>query len=298
MSDLLKFDQAALSLPAGLHNVSGMHCYWNATLQALLSCPQFIQTINRICDLGKNNFITAMYGFLNGKLSNMELYNIYIKSLHLIGKPVEQLRELASNQQCAGETLTYIMELFEHVPDVIRLFEHRYTHELGCLNCKYISHTKTTSIMFELNPTTNLEKDIYETVEIIQDYKCEKCKDVGNKPKRSRLTMLPELIVIIVKNYMWNEHGGAKQMAQTTFPEFLEFKPLRYRAVAYIDHFGHLNAGHYTATGLRRDSQGNLGWFNFNDSSSSPSGFAPSAATYMAFYSYDPTAAVGSGFPN
>lgn len=291
MTDLLIFTSAKLPFPIGLPNTSGIHCYWNATLQALLSCPQFIQTIGELNNNENTSIITALHAFISGKISNMELYKIYIKSLHLIGKPVSQLQELVSNQQCAGETFSYIMELFERVPEITRLFEHRYIHELACLRCKYISHTRTTSILFEINPTQNLAKDLYESIEAIQDYKCENCKDSSNKPKRSRLTMLPEIIVVMVKNYVWNEHGGAKQMEYTAFPEALTFRPLKYRAVAYIDHFGQLNAGHYTATCLRRNSDGGLGWFNMNDSIASPSQFAPSAATYLAFYSYDPTIA-------
>jgi ubiquitin C-terminal hydrolase len=270
-----------------------------------MSCTQFVEYISKkkIADYAASATATNSAGaqlaggaqlaassqlagtfcaFMQDKASNMDLYHQYIKSLNAVGKPLTQLRELVSNQQCVGETLTYFLEIFEHDSDVIRLFEHRYAHDLICLECNHRSRTVTTNIMFEISPTTDVRKDLYECVDVVENYKCEKCGSTKNKPKHSRLTMAPEILVIIVKNYMWGQFGGMKRSQVTDFPEFIEFSPLKYRAVAYIDHHGHLERGHYIATCLRD----NCTWNTLNDIFVNPSTFAPNANTYMVFYSY------------
>ena len=233
------------------------------------------------------HIVGNIISFIHGKTTNMELYHSYIMALKGIGKPMEQLQELMSNQQCVGETLTYFLEIFENTEPVFRLFQHRSGYQLVCTYCAHISNTATNNIMFEVMPNTNLMKEINYSIDIIEDYKCEKCGDRKKKSKHGSLKMIPEIISVIVKNYSWEDGAGKKQMATSDFPEFLTIGQFQYRAVAYIDHFGRLDFGHYVSTCLRKKSDGNLGWFMFNDEKVNPTEFTPSINTYMALYSFE-----------
>jgi ubiquitin C-terminal hydrolase len=282
---LLPFDKNHVLQPRGLPNETRIHCYWNSTLQALISCPQFVSTIHNMLPGNEGTIIEALILFMSGKISNMDLYKCYVIALSTIGKSTPYLHELVANQQCVGETMTYFLEIFEKSVDIMRLFEHRYVYDLVCMDCQNKSKTITTSIMFEVSPNTNLVKEICESIDIIEGYKCDKCKQASNKPKYGKVTMLPEILAVVVKNYAWADGAGKKQLIASDFPEFIDIEPIHYRAVAYIDHFGRLDYGHYISTCLRLDADGNLGWFTFNDDIVSPASFSPGPNTYMALYS-------------
>ena len=284
--DLIQFDEKYVLEPRGLPNSTHIHCYWNSTLQALISCPQFISTIEKLLPGNENSIVGAIISFIRGEMTNMDLYKRYIVGLSAIGKSRTQLQELVSNQQCVGETLTYFLEIFEKSIDVMQLFEHRYVYDLICIDCKKKSRTISKNVMFELNPTSNIHHDIINTVDIIEDYKCEKCGEISKKPKYGRLAMIPEILIIIIKNYAWEDGAGRKQAKVSDFPEFMEIVPMNYRAIAYIDHYGRLDFGHYVSTCLRRRPDGNLGWFLFNDDQVTPTTYAPGPNTYMIIYTY------------
>lgn len=286
MEELMKYNTDLVPMPRGLANDSHMHCYWNSTLQALLSCPQFIVEVEKLLPGREGTMVEAILLFARGQITNMALYRNYILTLGSIGKTKTQLLELVSNQQCVGETLTYFLEIFEHSIDIMRLFEHRYTQELICPDCQHVSRTSSTSIMFEVSPNNDLAKELWGGIDVIEDYKCERCDSRNKKIKQNKLTMLPEILAIVVKNYEWDQTGGKKQAVASDFPEYLNIDPLRYRAVAYIDHYGRIDFGHYISTCLRRNEQGTISWYNFNDDRITPTEYAPNANTYMAIYAY------------
>jgi ubiquitin C-terminal hydrolase len=283
---LVPFDETYLVAPRGLPNKTFIHCYWNSTLQALQSCPQFMETIVDLSSIKKGTFVESFMSFINNEITNMDLYKEYLKALYHTGKPIQQLQELASNQQCVGETLTYFLEIFEKVPKVTRLFQHRYAHYLICSDCKDIKKSITTNIMFEVSPNNCLLKELHGNENIVEDYKCEKCNSTTKKINHSKLTMLPEILVVIIKQYSWEGGIGVKQTIISDYPEYISIGDLKYRAVAYINHQGRLDSGHYTSTCLRKDENGEEAWFSFNDEIVNKTTYSPNANTYMAVYSY------------
>ena len=66
--------------------------------------------------------------------------------------------------------------------------------------------------------------------------------------------------------------------------EKLEFegvdKPLKYTAVARIEHYGNMNGGHYMCHALRGDGK----WYCFNDSNVSEGSFEVTPNTYIVIY--------------
>jgi ubiquitin C-terminal hydrolase len=216
----------------------------------------------------------------------MELYNKFILSLQSIGKPISKLKEFINNQQCVGETFIYFLEVFETIIPMIRLFKHRYNQEIICTNCSYNSVSKIVNVMFEVNPNNDLLKEIINIKEHIEDYKCEYCNTVNKIIKKNVLKMLPEILVFVVKNYTWCNNRGIKKNNISDFPEFLFINPLKYRAVAYIDHFGSLNSGHYIATCLRKDINGDICWYTFNDNNYHKTNYNPNQNTYIVIYSF------------
>lgn len=283
-----KFNPEYVLTPKGLPNVMKIHCYWNSVMQVLLSSTAFTQKILELdacLDIGRKSFIHDFAKFIRGDITNMQIYNKYIQSLHIIGKDKQLLNQIISNQQCASETFTYVLEIFEKSKQITYLFQHRYIQSLLCVQCKYLSNSKIHGLIFEINPDHIIPDSLFELTEKIEDYKCEKCQSTTPKQKLYKLVMVPEIIPITIKKYVWMENGGKKTNEVTTLPEYITIDKLKYRAVAYVNHYGRLDFGHYITTALRRDGEG-LSWFEFNDDIVTKTIYAPDQHTYMITYNY------------
>lgn len=309
-------------LARGLDNDSKMHCYWNSVLQALMSSPPFTQLIFRIDSMpqiNKGSFICTFASFIRGEITNMQLYKKYILSLYVIGKCKEQLQELISNQQCVSETMQYILEIFEKCEPITNLFTHRYLKSLICIRCKQISNKKESGTIIAINPNEDLPDTIFESAEQIDDCQCDQCERKGIKQIINKLVMVPEIISIMIKKYVWENGSGKKTNDGTMFPEFITIDKFKYRSVAYINHYGNINCGHYITTALRKvsnngggNSTGNnstgdnsnsdnstggnsnsnnsnitkLTWVELNDGIVSNATYSPGSDTYMIIYNY------------
>ena len=119
--------------------------------------------------------------------------------------------------------------------------------------------------------------------------------------------MVPEIISIMIKKYVWENGSGKKTNDGTMFPEFITIDKFKYRSVAYINHYGNINCGHYITTALRKvsnngggNSTGNnstgdnsdnsnitkLTWVELNDGIVSNATYYPGSDTYMIIYNY------------
>jgi len=285
---LQKFIPECSLTPRGLENASGMHCYWNSVLQALMSTTAFTQLIlklDTLPEIHNSSFVSLFAKFIREELTNMELFEKYILALYTIGKDKQQLQELISDQQCVSETLSYILEIFEKCRPIVHLFQHRYFQSLICFECKHLSNSKATNIVFEISPDQQVPESLLELVEEIHDYKCEKCGVANTKQKINKLVMIPEVISIVIKKYIWEHGTGKKTNDSTVLPEFITIDKFNYRAVAYINHYGEINSGHYITTALRQNNS-ELMWFRLNDNVITMAQYAPGPNTYMIVYNY------------
>jgi ubiquitin C-terminal hydrolase len=252
--------------PSGLYN-TGSICYFNSLLQVLASCT----SIQNITFYDKNETEFIFHKFINQVKQNKVdpfISNELIQALH------KDLPTFGNGQESASEAFVLLINVIDN-RELTELFIYRCRCTHKCLTCNYISNeVKDYSIQFDLFHVEELTMEsilLYES--IIDDYKCESCKNIGKIKRICRLTMLPE-IVVVVFNIYYNKKIHS-------FPEYLNFpkSKLQYKLVGQIQHYGSLQGGHYTALALRKNKV-----YLFNDNNYEITNFKPTPETYIIFY--------------
>jgi ubiquitin C-terminal hydrolase len=222
--------------------------------------------------------------------------------------------KMDSGQQDAHEGLMMFLDAMETIPEVRRLFEHRYKIEIKCYKCgKIIVDRKETNLYMDVQPDLKTDQgsiaammsaDKFQTTKmdlvsfirhqsgVHEGFTCTnpECKDKGDKLKTSTLCMVPEILPILIKKYL--------RKTLTLFPATLEFlgkgntKKYTYVLVAQSEHAGSMGGGHYWAICRRKD-----GWKTLNDTSVSPGSPGPTENTYILFYHFLSVSDVGPDDP-
>lgn len=246
---------------------------------------------------------------LDEKSSQPDYQNYKIKSNLNVWKRILQYSSqrkdnviFSVGQQCSGEGLCLLLGLLDNLPAIERLFTYRIEAHLFCAKCKkWANPIKDESLIYNVPPTLiNDQLEVFAEIDkfykvkrplieyigentgyIDEAHICDLCKERGIKYQHVRLDMIPEILVVLSKKY---NNMREKLNIMTEFPQEMLFTgkggiPLRYEAVAQIEHSGSFNGGHYWAICQRHGK-----WYCINDSKCSPSEFNPTTDTYMVFY--------------
>ncbi len=290
----LELNRERLIPAQGMSNY-GNTCYFNSMLQALLSCSSFTQTVEQEAKNSPDNAVIqalARYIQSSTDANHRAVYDAFIKyaEAHNEGKSIAPMR-----QNDAHEAFVLMLDCIEKVPELIKLFNHRYEIMIRCHECRIVVSKLQGgfSKCFRVNPgysvpekpyssykaPTNLHDYISHNVSSLPDYKCPKCGKANTCLKIECLRMIPEIIPVVFTKY-----GSTRE--ETILPRSLTFggsnggSLLEYEMVSVVQHYGNRDGGHYVATCLRRE-----GIRLLNDGSSMPaSEFPTDVSCYMAFY--------------
>ncbi len=317
MSNFEFYDERYVPAGFGFRNL-GSTCYFNAMIQALVSCSAFNKLIieNRDVAEYKNNKVIEYYTQMMAlSLQNADNQQLPGASPHIWGEIFKYIKSrsdghaFGTGQQDAAEGFHMFMEAIEEFQPLQDLFKHRYETVVYCPDCKQdVSNTLCEYIIFDVQPNLKIEQlekfqeldpsfgqtlDLKEFLQqqnthVDKDYRCPKCKVKSEKFMKIKLRMLPEILVVLSKKYVQDEKGRARKLNTVTqFPKTLEFNgaadgkrfKIKYDAVAQIEHSGSLKSGHYWAVCKRKGK-----WQNLNDSSVRDGEFMPTKNTYITFY--------------
>ena len=299
MSDLLKYNLNYSHEGKGLIN-HGASCYFNSLLQCLLSCTSIGEILIKNKDdknIKNNKLACLLLDIWSTKSSDIneqstELYKLIVQ----ISQNQKNNVKMDFGQQDAHEGLMMFLSAMENIPEIYRLFMHRYRTQILCPDCKqYSANIKEINTVFEVQPDLKIEqldkfKDYNTSVQlgeflrkqngyVDKNYICTKCGNKGEKIKITTLTMVPEILPIVIKKY--------ERKINTPFPLELEFlakgskKKYLYKLVAQSEHSGSTGGGHYWAICNRRN-----GCKLLNDSHVSDGTLGPTENTYMIFYHF------------
>ena len=281
---LKKFNANIINYPNGLTNFTGYHCYWNSCVQSLLTCTSLIEMLHSHSVFNMEDFILELHGNKYDRAD--KLFKFVIGKMLHVYKDRDIVINFVNGQQCAYEALLHILSIIELSKPLHYLFKHRYSQKISCLQCNAYSLSKQSSVIFQLDNDANIADIIEKKINI--DFSCDKCNHT-KAIKHIRLTYIPEILIVVSKRFTWNDEQKASILPnKIKFPEILNVKnKYNYKAIAYINHYGTLNGGHYTSTCLRRNPSGSISWYLCNDSSVSPAQFLPDESTYIMFYHVD-----------
>lgn len=280
-SNFLYFNPTKVIPSFGLPNV-GSICHFNSLYQSLMSCTSLIEKM-------PDNKMGS------GMLKCLEDNNSILLS-DVLRKSVESRKDIVKftyGQQSASEGLVLILEQLGSKIEI--LFRNRTMKTIFCQDCNVselspsvmtpVSMMKSEEFILDIHNTYSGSIEDYvnfliSNLDTIRDYRCPKCGSNKQKIIKSRLVMVPEILIFLIKKY---DNNRNVLETKTKFTEFLNIKKIKYMAVAYIQHTGSLSGGHYYAVCLRK-SGGRLQWMTLNDGSVSAADFSPDKNTYLIFY--------------
>jgi uncharacterized UBP type Zn finger protein len=282
-----------LPSPNGSHNI-GVICWLNSLMQGLLSSPTFVKTVlSHKKKLQQTDVGIALYNVIWYAMYDTSKFHNSIAQLQKVlaytAKQTYKTNrvEFGFGQECANEGFVFLLDLVQKKDFYLsNIFTHRYRCDIVCTSCRTRTESGLDHGMFI--SMGNLRKPISSTEEFVNELKLhitqwdKKCK-CGNKLiRRYRLTMIPEVMIILFDKYQWN---GGPRLRHYTPNEFslqgINGKNLTFVKVAQIDQSGMMSSGHYTALGLRKD-----GVYMFNDATVHKSNFIESPNTYLVIFNF------------
>jgi len=272
-------------VPIGFNN-TGVICWFNSLLQALISCTSLTSNIiasSTTDDDAAPKFMSLYAHIVRSNVNNADISGMSARLLsalvrYLHSNSLQSNSLLGNSQECAYEGFTQFLDA---VGEPAESFHMEHEACIICPECNSTSVRRDKSYALLVN-------DLFETAEEVSasvhkfsnkllDYKCENCGKVSNTVRTYTLKQLRNCIVLFYNQFY------AKTMKW--FPPVLSFPGLprdtrmNYKLMAQIEHVGGMNGGHYYAYVNRSDD-----WYCVNDSSVSKINPGPTLNTFMVFY--------------
>ncbi|KAK6509561.1 hypothetical protein TWF481_004299 [Arthrobotrys musiformis] len=269
----------------GLQNRSGVHCYRNASLQALGHIPAFRDKIRKhkcarngcpACSL--RGVFRDHFARDGSKVPSHEPKG----PLQAIAQSVGPSFARGNRQEDAQEYIGLLLDRLAEKSDaecglkreISKIFGASKVSEVECVNCGRVSATPSVDdliVMLNLpqgkkGKRTSLAKCLedYTKEEFVEDFRCESCGSCGVN-KRVRFVTPPKVALISLARFDWEKN---KDNRAVSFPEMLnwgEYTRGRFgvsELTAVICHISPRRSyGHYVAY----VNMGNGGWLKYDD---------------------------------
>ncbi|CAD8164606.1 unnamed protein product [Paramecium octaurelia] len=252
-------------------------CYMHSSLQ----CMMCIQELNNfILNNINRQHIQSMplctsYQELLRQLKDTQQDYIKINSLrNSITKKFNP-----KHQHDAQEFLLFLLSSFEDeinnfnkknvqqqtiLPNVIdQYLKGKMTSEIHCKNCSKKSQIMEEFLSLSLAllkiNSINQSFDEFLKDELIQDYKCDSCHKKKTAIKKTRITKLPQYLILHLKRFKFFPKQN-KIIQHIKFSLESSFCGIKYSLAGIIVHSGSLEQGHYYSFCKRQNK-----WWLFND---------------------------------
>lgn len=231
-------------------------CYFNALVQSLLSCSQWVRLVlEKRLDPGME-MLHEFFSFMESDRWDV------LFPLRLL----QTMKKVASHQS-SSEYFLHLLEAYPHMESLVKC---TFQFEQRCGGCGH--HTTRRDV--SCNPLiAESFHELFQYDESIADLSCDRCKTRQTHQVNRRLLNAPPIIAVSLNKYL--------QKRSVNCPLEFRHESFTYRLKACIDHHGVLGAGHYVAR-ISRNGQNALA----NDMSilPLPALDASSPDIYMMFY--------------
>jgi len=142
---------------------------------------------------------------------------------------------------------------------------------INCSDCNHetISYENTSILSVDIEKTLDECLDNFYSSNKLDDYYiCTNCKGHNNH-KKNIIIKTPETLFIHLKRFKYTGYHYIKNNTNIVIPDVINLrkytikqnKDISYKLIGYLNHYGGLNGGHYTAECIKNDK-----WMLFDDS--------------------------------
>jgi ubiquitin C-terminal hydrolase len=292
------FDDAKLAEPFGLVN-SGVICYMNSLLQALISCTSFNKAVIANEEyMHKTKLGSTLFNFVSSFLDASADSGLF--SIEIVKSLMAELAERRPNikygtgQECASEGLTLILDMLsdpdigiddvDNLNPIAKLFSAKYDIVIHCTECKHKATSTQCSSQYFIHSYDDMQNNLIISRTHLPEYVCDGCKQPDACIKVKTLAKVSEIIVIT--DIMILNGRFIRQMIKVNQTPAMFQLPgsngaISFGKVAQVEQSGSLSSGHYISKGVRKGRTAYL----FNDRQVSKiADLTPTSNTFMTFY--------------
>lgn len=241
--------------PFGLLN-TGVICYFNALIQSIISYKSIVKYYSDMRASTRLGFVFR--SFLDKiKMENykdIEKYSGSILKQLLYTLSKEKIyADFGHGQEDSFEAFNYLIDMLEkdaHFKGIKQYFTTKVRVDIKCIRCGYIKINMENGTNLFVHPKNMSldEMDLSKCNEIVDDYKCPSCNQLGQSNIFRKLVSAPSNLVLVL-NSRYSKPTSFHNIPNNRV--YLTLLDHKYKLVSQIRHIGTHNSGHYYATSLR-----------------------------------------------
>jgi len=225
----------------GLNNFSGS-CWVNACLQGIFRLPEVIDRYTReVYD--KENVVDSSLNKIWNSQGKEGLKDFFLAS---------RTATMQAGMDI-GDSNELLIHLCDKLPFLLELCRFKKAEQIKC-SCGFSQIREDTATEYELHPTdrnTPITDCIVKNVqpELLDDWKCDKCSEVGKATKQALIGSFPKVMIFRVTS----------QNSSLQYSSVLVVNSKKYYLLAVISHTG----GHWFT--YAREMPPGKPWFTLDD---------------------------------
>lgn len=248
-------------------------CFFNSTMQVLLSIDAFIDQIQQyeakgyVC-IAFKEFISQYVAdrivdpkiFISKLKMKMKIFNgqeqdaheFLVNFLHIL------YCEMGGNNKTIDQVAK--MDTLQENNMIAKYFYGMQKETIVCKNNHRLPD-KFQEISILTLPVKRTILDAYQDY-VKNDklsYQCDKCKKCTEGNKSTEIVKFPKILIVHLRRFLGN---STKDDLRVSVDIDLKFGDIRYHLIGSILHHGHLNGGHYYSYAKRKQE-----WWKFDDAS-------------------------------
>lgn len=217
--------------------------------------------------------LTKLDDYLASNISNLNIHNDVEEFINFIFDKIEDYTEYRSVELIS--TNQFYENFFKKKSIINKCFKIQQATQQKCLNCGYLSKLNFNNYInkLELSISEMSINSISESLNyycktrIMNEYHCDKCKQICKAKERTILSILPEYIIIQLLRF---NNDGSKNTKAINIDKIIDFtkntydkKSSKYVLTTVSCHIDfNFNCGHYITFVNKNDS-----WYKIDDES-------------------------------
>lgn len=252
----------------GIKN-KGNTCFFNSSIQALLSLPDLVQfLVETTFDPSKQIFCSALQNFIS-QYSNSKI----VDPSSLISVLKGKIKLFDGRQQDAHSFLESLISRLSDESETLNSEKKSFLKKIlgihlkdtiKCHECGFKSTVETVTMIHYLFIKESVQKSLNnfieqeEQIDQSSPWKCTNCKKRGISSLSHSVTKTSDYLIVYLNRF---QSLNSKNDVNITVNDVITVENQSYEVIAVVCHSGTLSGGHYYSYCKRGDE-----WNEYNDS--------------------------------